>query len=202
MLLYRSDGLVYECIKKQERFNTHNGYSWYYKANFHVAKLWIQVFRETIETCLTTFSLGCGEMTPFFPVTGLQTCQTGFATPKAKHENKQILSVSLWSGSSHLLLGQKCSIMSKWKFSKKVDLAHHKGNLNLHIVLFRLYFVVCVYHICSVRPMAAMDTGVFFLQHMTSSHGFVRAYCPITCSNLIKNIIWIIATNKIRNIYI
>lgn len=92
--------------------------------------------------------------------------------------------------------------MSKWKFSKKVDLAHHKGNLNLHIVLFRLYFVVCVYHICSVRPMAAMDTGVFFLQHMTSSHGFVRAYCPITCSNLIKNIIWIIATNKIRNIYI
>lgn len=142
MLLYRSDGLVYECIKKQERFNTHNGYSWYYKANFHVAKLWIQVFRETIETCLTTFSLGCGEMTPFFPVTGLQTCQTGFATPKAKHENKQILSVSLWSGSSHLLLGQKCSIMSKWKFSKKDDLAHHKGNLNLHIVLFRLYFVV------------------------------------------------------------
>lgn len=70
----------------------------------------------------------------------------------------------------------------------------------LHIFIFGC--TVCGHLFESVQPgpwqLWVREFFFFFLQHMTSSHGFVMTHCPITCTNLIKNTIWFSETNNIN----
>ena len=53
----------------------------------------VKVSGKPLKVVQQLFIFGCGEMTPLSVAGGLQSCQTGCATPKTKHENDQIPSL-------------------------------------------------------------------------------------------------------------